>query len=124
VIRKIAYAAVAAAFLVPVPALAGHLEPHAYYGDDVYDDDYAPVVRKKVIVERPIIRKRVVVERPVIVKKRYVKRYVIEERPLKYGKRHYGKRYYDDDDDVRNGKRHYRKRYHDKQFDDDEVTHY
>jgi hypothetical protein len=124
VIRKLVYAAVAATFLAPVPALAGQLEPHAYYGDD-YDDDYAPVVRKKVIIiERPIVRKRVVVERPVIVKKRYSKRYVIEERPLRYGKRHYGKRYYDDDDDVRYGKRHYRKRYHERQFDDDEVTHY
>jgi hypothetical protein len=120
VVTKLMYAAIAAALLAPVPALAGgEIEPPGYYGGGPYEDyeDYAPVVRRKVIIERPvIIRKRVVVERPVVVVERPIiiekrvvverplvvkKRHVFVERPLKYG---YGPRY---------GKRHHRKRFHD-----------
>src|SRR5689334_14299091 len=52
------YAAVVVALLAPVPALAGdYYGEGAYYGAGAYEDydDYAPVVRKKIIVERPVV---------------------------------------------------------------------
>jgi hypothetical protein len=107
VVTKLVYAAVAAAMLAPVPAVAGgDIEPPGYYGGGPYDDyeDYAPVVRKKVIVERPVvIRKRVVIERPVIVERPLIverpvilEKRVFVERPFKHRKRHHRKHFRDD----------------------------
>jgi hypothetical protein len=80
--KMLVCAAVAAALLVPVPALAGD-RASGYHRDGRYEEDYIPARKryhkryhKRVIVEEPLIvrRKRVVVERPVIIEKRIIKR--------------------------------------------------
>jgi hypothetical protein len=124
VITKLVYAAVAAALLAPVPALAGgDIEPPGYYGGGPYEDyeddeDYAPVVRKKVIVERPVvIRKKIVIERPVVVERPLIveRRVILEkrvfvERPFKHRKWRPRKHYRDG----------YRKGFHRKHYGDEE----
>lgn len=94
---KLVYAAVAATLLAPLPALAGDLGPGDYYGTGPYEDyeDYAPVVRKEIVVERPVVvHKRIVVERPLVVERPVVvERPLVVERPVVVEHYGYGPRY-------------------------------